>query len=330
MNTHGDFKLKDIGGGLVAVKAIFELGAGQKEGLADVGLRKRLLQALGEEPLVHRMLQKQTVGQTSTDAELDEERNAVSNLLAGKALALPLDTTMTVVPLESGEVALVSLAPLTEELFTAVTELGEVHALVAPSLQHWTFLPEWAERLPQARVLVAPAALGEDLADKLPTELIARAEVLIDGSEQLPGLEGRLLRGAPLNLNEVCFYHKASETLVVSDAFYGGYKSTSTWFQRLWFKLTKGMKLDSSSLPVYRSERVHSHGSVAEAVACIDSMLDDWKFNKIVFAHGTVPLEHDCRNRFQNAWHSLKAGKVDSNVDHYVPSGVACCDGAHQ
>ena len=321
--------MNQIGGGLIAVKAIFELGAGQKEGLADVGLRKRLLQSLGEDPLAHLVLQKQTEGQTSTETELDEERKAVKNLLAGEALPLPMDTTMTVVPLESGEIALVSLAPLTEELFAAVTALGEVNALVAPSLQHWTFLPEWAERLPQARVLVAPAALGEDLADKLPARLTARAEVLLDGSEQLPGCEGRLLRGAPLNLNEVCFYHKASETLVVSDAFYGGYKSTSTWFQRLWFKLTKGMKLDSSSLPVYRSERVHTHGSVTDAVACVDSMLEDWDFNKIVFAHGTVPLEDNCRDHFLNAWHSLKAGKVDSKVDHYVPGGAACCGGAH-
>lgn len=217
-------------------------------------------------------------------------------------------------------------------------------ALVAPNLQHWTFVSEWSRALPAAtRVLWAPPALGEDLAAKLP-QLAARAEVLADGATQLPGLEARLLSGAPLNLNEVAFYHARSRSLVLSDGFYGGYRHDGvrpTWFVRLWFKLTKGFDLASHALPVYRSERVVSDGDPAAALACIDSMLADWPFECIAYAHGSAPYHEGCREALREAWAAVaqQAGNAATSAGSCAvgsrgaagaaaPAGARCCHAA--
>ena len=52
--------------------------------------------------------------------------------------------------------------------------------------------------------------------------------------------------------------------VTASDAFYGGHTGAegTTWFQRLWFKLTKGGSFRACRLPVYRTVRVKTHGSV--------------------------------------------------------------------
>ena len=75
--------------------------------------------------------------------------------------------------------------------------------------------------------------------------------------------KARLLEGAPLNMNEFLFFHRPSSTLIASDAFYGGHTDPeTTWFQRLWFKLTKAGSFRACRLPVYRTVRVKTDGCV--------------------------------------------------------------------
>ena len=55
---------------------------------------------------------------------------------------------------------------------------------MVPSLQHWIFTEDLVGHFPEARILWAPAACGEDLAVKMPG-LAGRAEELINGFSQL-------------------------------------------------------------------------------------------------------------------------------------------------
>ena len=70
-------------------------------------------------------------------------------------------------------------------------------------------------------------------------------------------------------------------------------------------------------LPPSRTIRVHSHGSVKELLGCLDDILSEWHFNKIVFSHGTAPfldndprMERDAggicsaRTAFARAWYT--------------------------
>ena len=64
---------------------------------------------------------------------------------------------------------------------------------MVPSLQHWIFTEDLVGHFPEARILWAPAACGEDLAIKMPG-LAGRAEELINGVSQLgDDLEVRII-----------------------------------------------------------------------------------------------------------------------------------------
>ena len=63
-------------------------------------------------------------------------------------------------------------------------ECGQVSEIVVPSLQHWIFTEDLVGHFPDARLLFAPPACGEDLAHKMPG-LAGRAERLVNGASQL-------------------------------------------------------------------------------------------------------------------------------------------------
>ena len=67
-----------------------------------------------------------------------------------------------------------------------------------------------------------------------------------------------------MSLDFLIRYHNATNvTSTASDAFYGGHTDPeTTWFQRLWFKLTKGGSFRACRLPVYRTVRVKTDGCV--------------------------------------------------------------------
>lgn len=96
--------------------------------------------------------------------------------------------------------------PVDDVLTAQVAVLGVVAFIVAPNLQHWLFVAEWATLYPAARILVAPPALGEDVREKLKPQLAKGrvCELLDPKQSQLgPLVQQRLLEGAPLNMNEV-------------------------------------------------------------------------------------------------------------------------------
>lgn len=134
--------------------------------------------------------------------------------------------------------------PFDHALAQEISKLGEVTGLIAPNLNHFLFLADWAEHFKSARVYCTPAAAGTSLAEKLRDRVASERLVDLGSSENtFEGLEQRLLEGAPVNLNETIFLHRPSETLITSDTFYGGYNPEDphlSWFCRvrgLWLKL---------------------------------------------------------------------------------------------
>ena len=186
------------------VRSLFSIGSGQTEGLTYAGLRGRLLDMLGPNPIVHPALS--FANNESTGEELMEEIARVQEVAAGREVAFRLDSTMTIVRRE-GKLALHSVLPLTEELLAAVSSLGEVGWLIAPNLQHWLFLPAWLAAFPHATVALVPGALDESLEDKLPCLATHKGPVCQLGDPEVmmrlaseTGLTGHLLEGAPLRL----------------------------------------------------------------------------------------------------------------------------------
>lgn len=120
-------------------------------------------------------------------------------------------------------------------------------------------------------------------------------------------LRYRLLRGAPLMLNEVIVFHPASKTVIVADGFYSGYDTSPgstppNAFTRVWFKMTKP-HWAVASLPSYRTCRVLSNGDPAVLMACLRALVDDWKPEAMVCAHGgRVPVTRRPGEALYEAW----------------------------
>ena len=93
----------------------------------------------------------------------------VEKLLAGENLAFPLDTTMTIGSLNArNDLFIHSPTPFNEKIAEKIKGLGrEIRMIIAPNLQHWLFVEEWAKCFPEAQIWIAESALGEDLAQKL-------------------------------------------------------------------------------------------------------------------------------------------------------------------
>ena len=284
-----------IGENIWIVRRLFSLGAGQRQGLAYEGLRARLLGLLGDSPLQHSALAHKN--NESTDDQICEEREKVSELCAGENAPFPLDTTMTIVR-KDGRLTLHSVVPCDPDLLSRIRQLGTVSLLLVPNLQHWLFLQEWLQHFPTAAVGLVQSACNEDLWEKMPFLKSHKGQVfkLQTGEEsQLTehGLTGQALAGAPLALNEFLFHHTDSNTLLASDSFYGGYSNdeTPTWFARLWFKLNKYGSFRAPRLPIYRTSRVLTHGDQTKLMKSVNHMLDAWDVDQITFSHGTSPFD---------------------------------------
>ena len=289
-------QLHQIGPNIWTVNGLFRLGHNQTSGLQYEGLRDRLVEKLGQDPLNHQTLQN-TASQESTESELLEEKKNVERILKKEYVDFPLDTHMTIV--RDGEnITLISVVAFDDELFSLVKALGTVQTIICPNLQHWLFVPSALQYFPGCTVYVPPAALGEDVAVKLRREgdinCVPFSEATLNnGGEIILGtLQVRLLQGAPFALNEVLFFHEESNTLIATDSFYGGYtkNDTPSWFSRLWFKLTKQGSFQACRLPIYRTCRVLSHGDPEKLLDCIDKINASWNYDQIVFAHGTSPF----------------------------------------
>ena len=291
--TEGFLGPAPIGENIWTVRRLFSLGANQTDGLRWEGLKDRVLAMIGPAGVGHPTL---TEPSESSASELAEEVAQVERLIAGEVAPFPLDSTMTVVKDSgSGGLTLHSVVTADAALIAAVAALGEVTNIVAPNLQHWLFVKEWAAAYPDAKIWLAEAAHGEDLHEKLAVALTHhRGEIrtLAHVGELGPELSFRLLEGAPLSLNEMLFFHRPSGSLIASDSFYGGYAvgETPTWFARFWFKLTKSGSFRGHRLPVYRTARAVSHGEPIKLLKCIQEMNEEWEYNQIVFAHGTSPF----------------------------------------
>lgn len=127
-------------------------------------------------------------------------------------LGLQLTASMTVLRLRDGSLLLWSPLPMTPELRDVVLALGPIAHLYAPNLFHHSWISEWAEAFPGAKVH-APAGLNA----KQPTLRVDRTHGA--AAEPEPAFAGVLeeLPIAGFRLRETALLYRPTPTLVVAD-----------------------------------------------------------------------------------------------------------------
>lgn len=215
-------------------------------------------------------------------------------------LGVEVGARMTVIRLADGRLLVHSPIRRVPERLAAVQALGEVAALIAPNRFHHLFAADWLAACPGARLYLAPG-----LAAKRPD--LAGASLLSDEPEALwqGALEQVVVRGVPM-MNEVVFFHPASQTLIATDlAFHIGPEAPAP--TRLFIRLT-GRYGELAPTVVERlltRDRSAFRASLERILA--------WPFERVIVAHGTI-LERDGRGALARGYDWL-LGESYAGVD---------------
>jgi hypothetical protein len=130
-----------------------------------------------------------------------------------KDFGMPFPTRMTVAVLADGSLWLESPVPVTYETLTRLTELGPVRYLVANTPRHVWRLDHWHELFPEAELWAVRATPATLKRSKLPLKGTLSSQPV---SEWATDLDQEAIAGSRF-IEEVCFLHKPSRTLIVGD-----------------------------------------------------------------------------------------------------------------
>jgi hypothetical protein len=192
-------------------------------------------------------------------------------------LGFRFDARTTIARLASGGLWVHSPIALTDELRKAVTAMGPVEWIVAPSKMHYEHLPEWAAAFPDAETFAVPGAAGRfrSLTGQLGPEPI---------SAWAPDLDQTRFEGSRL-YDEVEFVHRPSGTLILTDLCFNipENRSRTTRF----FAGSLGI-LGRFNVSRTFKWSMQDPDAVKESVKRILA----WDFDRVIISHGEV-LDRD-------------------------------------
>lgn len=186
-------------------------------------------------------------------------------------------TRMTVVQLAGGGLFVHSPVPLDDETRREVDALGEVRAVVAPSLFHHLSVNQWMAAYPRAVFAACPGLEWKR------TDL---AFSCVLGDQPHPVWSGDLeqVYFSARRENEIDFFHKPSSTLICTDALL----NLSTHPQRSTRLVARLMGNQAPGTGWMEPLMTRDRGLARRQV---DRMLA-WDFQRIILAHG-APVERD-------------------------------------
>lgn len=184
-------------------------------------------------------------------------------------------TRMVVIELTDGRLALWSPIAMTKALRAAIDGLGQVTCIIAPNSLHHSFVSDWLQAYPQARLFAAPGL------NKARPDLQAHA-VLGDTppGEWAGVLDQVVMRGNRIT-TEVVFYHISTRSVLFTDLLQ---QMPPGWYSG-WRGLVARLDLMTGPQPqVPRKFRLAFTGRV-QARAALARILD-WPAEAVLMAHG--------------------------------------------
>ncbi|MBD1848067.1 DUF4336 domain-containing protein [Cyanobacteria bacterium FACHB-63] len=195
-------------------------------------------------------------------------------------MKIPFSTRMTLVRLSNGELWCHSPIELTTELKAQVDALGRVQHLISPNKIHYAHINAWSQAYPGAIAWASPGVreraaqqkidvrFDADLGDEPPPEWIAELDQLI-------------FRGSRF-MEEVVFFHRKSETLILADLI-ENFELNKVGKQLRWLVKLAGNADPDGKAPL--DLRVTFWGQKEQARDDFHRMLK-WSPEKVILAHG--------------------------------------------
>ncbi len=195
---------------------------------------------------------------------------------------------MTVIRLKDGRVLVHSPVPIGPELRSAVEELGQPAALIAPNLFHHLFISEWKSAFPEAKAFCVPGL------EKIRSDI--QFDGVLDGVSDLEWrgeIDQILVEGIPM-YGEMVFFHRSSRTLIVSD---------------LIFNYTPAMEAADPGAADGLGPHSRIKAAISDPNAARDSIerILRWPFERVIVAHGDI-AESGGYERFREGFAFLTSG----------------------
>lgn len=189
----------------------------------------------------------------------------------------PFRRRMTIIQLKSGGLVIHSAIRLQAQDYAKIDALGKVEYIVAPNAYHTSEVHFFANRYPQAKVLV-PKSVAESLKKHcqvhgtLPEAWSPRLR------EEVGCLEFEGTRG----LAECVFFHRPSKTLLVTDLVFNMQQEVFGGM-KLFFKLNKIYKRFGPSR-IFRYVFVNYPEVARESF----NEIMRWDFDRVIMSHGEI------------------------------------------
>ena len=193
---------------------------------------------------------------------------------------LHLNTRMTIIRLSDGSIWLHSPVPCTDELCKEIDALGRIKYIVAPSCLHHLFIGKWMIRYPYAATFVA-RGLQRKRTDIAFTQSLSN-NLQNPWKDEIDFL---CLQGIPAT-NECVFFHRASQTLVVTDLLF--YLPEATGLTKLYARLWFNDFYAHPRIPALVKAAVKDKKAFA---LCLET-IKGWDIQNLALCHHTIPTEN--------------------------------------
>ena len=214
-----------------------------------------------------------------------------------KFYGLPFPTRMTIVRLENGDVWVHSPIKIDDALAQAVSSLGPVRYLIAPNWIHYAWVSDWQVYFPDALTFVSPGVVAraesQGVALHLDTHLIDEPE-----AQWASEIDQRVADSG--YHQEVIFFHRASQTLILTDLIENFEKHKMPWWTRP-FLILGGVCAPNGAMPrdmAASFKRRHHHLS-----QLVKEMIS-WQPERIILAHGKW-FDKNAVNELKRAFYKI-------------------------
>jgi hypothetical protein len=201
---------------------------------------------------------------------------------------------MSVVRVSDSKLLLHSPCEIDAPTKQAISALGEVAYIVAPGSYHYFHIPSAQAAFPDANTYICPGVERK------------RPDIDFDWflADQPPAawsdtLDQVLVRGNKY-IWEVAFFHKPSQTLLLTDLIENITDQTpnTNWLLKLWWKAVFHMWNNPKPAPEYQL----GWKDKAAARQSLQRILD-WDFDRIVLSHGDL-IDKEAKATAREAWKS--------------------------
>jgi hypothetical protein len=204
---------------------------------------------------------------------------------------IPLPVRMTVIRLQDGGILLHSPTRYDAALHKSLKEIGSIRHIIAPNSAHWTFVKEWMTYSPTALAWAAPGLRQR--------RQVRKANILwhddlgsSSGALWAPEIEQTEVAGIG-GFREVCFFHRSSGSLIVTDIIQHLETRKMSPFMRLFATLVGARK----RAPIYLRAIVKLKGEPARIAA---RRMMELEPKRIILSHGAV-IDRDVPAKLREA-----------------------------